>query len=343
VMSFVGSDEADRWILPWFFKAVEHRGVAAVEQSRSFYIGDRVTIRNGHDIGELETDLTRDPSRRPILTLRPEVQLLRDKQFVLEVASLATKHNLPVELEGSSLSHAYYLLDQAGAAVRVVDPFVRKERRRTFGKLVRDLVPVKIRRHGELADVYRPDRTELIPLVKAKLVEEALEHYWTDDTKHAVEELADVLEILRAAARAHGTDFEAVEAAAAKKRRERGGFESGVVLVETRPALDGVQRGPRRRLITEDTEAPRLSLRQRRPVRLPARRVVLPLVPPDGWDRGRAYIQPVDAADELVITYGSDDVLLEVRPRRQDPDRRQMVLEFPRDSPQSSRTDSDTP
>ncbi len=302
-------------------QGVEQHGTTAIPQSRGFYVGERATIRNGSDISRLEGNLRNDPTRRPILTLRPDVQLLRDKEFVREVAMLATTHGLTVELDGSVLSHAYYLLDQAGAAVRVADPFRRRERRRTFGKLVRDLVPVKIRRHGELADVYQPDRAELAALVKAKLVEEALEHFWSTEPGDAIEELADVLELVRTAARVHGVDLSAVEKEASKKRAERGGFEHGVVLVETRPADEGIEQ-------RDHPRGPRLGVDRRRPIRLPSRRVLLPLVPPDGWVRGRAYRHPLDAVDDVVLTYGSDEILVEVRPRRAQPDERQLLLDI---------------
>jgi predicted house-cleaning noncanonical NTP pyrophosphatase (MazG superfamily) len=327
-MFFVGTDADGRpWHLPWFFRQTEQRSSAPVAHARGFYVGDKVRITNGTDLAELELRLRDDPSRRPVITLRPEVRLLRDKPFVEQVAAVAARRGLTVDLEGSVLSHAYYMLDQAGVGVRVVDPHDDRVPRRAFGKLVRDLVPVRIRRHGELADVYHAGRDELLQLIRAKLLEEAFEHYWAVSPDTAVEELADVLEVVRTAAQLLGVEPDAVEAKAERKRRERGGFDAGTVLIETRGDTEFTTAGDSARLRLDESVVPRATgLPKRRPVRLPSRRILLPLVPPEGWEPGRAYVHPLDATDEVVLTYEGDEVLLEVRPRRQTPDERQMQL-----------------
>jgi predicted house-cleaning noncanonical NTP pyrophosphatase (MazG superfamily) len=326
IMFFAGTDnDGGDWSLPWFFDEVEHDNQVPAQAARGFYVGDRHRIRNGTDIRKLEAALTDQPDRPVILTLRPDVDLLRDRGFVSEVAALATKFRLPVELEGSLLSHVYYLLEQAGVAVRAVDVQTRREPRRAFGKLVRDLVPVRIERRGELADVYHPEPAELVPIVRAKLVEEALEHYWARSPHEAREELADLLEIIRTAARVQGLDIDDIEETAAKKREKRGGFDAGIVLVETRDPSD---RGGARSLLASQPRGDRLRSVTRRPIRLPSRRMLVPIVPPDGWAQGKTYIHALDAVDEIAFTYGKDEILLEVRPRPLRPDANQLRLDF---------------
>jgi len=66
-----------------------------------------------------------------------------------------------------------------------------------------------------------------------KLFEEAEEFLRAIDRDAKVEELADLLEIIRALASNQGTSFGDVIGRADEKRARRGGFEGGVVLVET--------------------------------------------------------------------------------------------------------------
>jgi predicted house-cleaning noncanonical NTP pyrophosphatase (MazG superfamily) len=73
----------------------------------------------------------------------------------------------------------------------------------------------------------------LIELLKAKAVEEALELQASPDQKNLLEELADILEIVRSIANVIKTPISEIEKIANMKREERGGFEEGVYLRET--------------------------------------------------------------------------------------------------------------
>lgn len=66
----------------------------------------------------------------------------------------------------------------------------------------------------------------------AKLGEEVAEF----QQEQSAEELADILEVLRALSGAHGIDWAEVEAFSTSKRAERGGFDKGIYLVEARPS-----------------------------------------------------------------------------------------------------------
>lgn len=93
-------------------------------------------------------------------------------------------------------------------------------------KLVRDKIPDLIRARGATPRVRTIDRGDLYPYLLDKLREESSEF-----AEHpSLEELADILEVLRALAEALNLPFEAVEDECALKRRERGGFQSGVLL-----------------------------------------------------------------------------------------------------------------
>src|SRR5207248_1469408 len=102
-----------------------------------------------------------------------------------------------------------------------------------FGKLVRDLIDVKIRAGGEIARTIQVPKDQLIRLLKAKLLEEGFELFHAEDPALAFEELVDVFEVVLSACKAYGRSFEDLTGLAAKKRGERGSFEKGIVLVET--------------------------------------------------------------------------------------------------------------
>ena len=100
----------------------------------------------------------------------------------------------------------------------------------TYRKLVRDRIPEIIRADGRqpVVEVLPPARRRRALL--DKLVEEATE---AADAEEAdlVEELSDVLEVVRALAADLGVTTDAVLQLADRKRAERGGFGEGVFLV----------------------------------------------------------------------------------------------------------------
>jgi predicted house-cleaning noncanonical NTP pyrophosphatase (MazG superfamily) len=327
VMFFIGGDESDENILPWFFDANE-RHLTDIRAAPGYYVGERVTITDKGDLRALDGELaTSVGSRRLIVCLRPTIDLLRSREFILEVVDVAKRRNLPIELEGSQLSHAYYLVESGGAAIRCRDPWLPPDRRRSFGKLVRDFVPVKIQRRGELATTYSAGRAELKELVKAKMIEEAVEYFWSADSDSDIEELADLLELLRTAARVHDIDFSMIVQAAAAKLEERGGFESGVVLVETRdgPSRSSLHGDAAGRLIAVPSTRRRANS-ARRVVRLPGGRLVLPVAPPTGWKLGESRTVGLTADDEVTVTYGPTEILVHLQPRPSSRDRNQLLL-----------------
>lgn len=334
VMCFISPQAADVKVLPWFYSPPK-QPLFEVEESRGYYSGERFTIRNDKDLSSAEQTLERLRSKRVTLTIKPDVNFTRSKDFLKKVASVAQRFDAPVELEGSRLSHAYYLLEDAGAHVRCVDPWIDTDRHQSFGKLVRDLVPVRIQRRGERALVYSANRNELATLLRAKVIEEAVEYYWASGKAASVQELADLLELLQAAAKIHGVKFKDVEKEATRKRKERGGFESGVVLVETHPGMTGFAgkgRAPSmsNALAREGGGSEELpaGLAERKVIRLPGRRLVLPVAPPTGWAENKSHDVVLDAEEEAVITYGTTSIQIQIRPRQKGPGRNQLSMEI---------------
>ncbi len=99
-----------------------------------------------------------------------------------------------------------------------------------YDKLVRDRIPELISAEGRrpIVEVLAP--AERVPALIIKLAEETAELAGANATD-VPEELADVLEVVRALAREAGLSLDDVVALADRKRRVRGGFDQGLFLI----------------------------------------------------------------------------------------------------------------
>lgn len=104
---------------------------------------------------------------------------------------------------------------------------------REFNKLVRDNIPDIIASNGE-ESVTRilADEDYKVELYK-KLLEEANEVISSKNSDETIEELADVLEILKSIAELNGKKLDDVVEVAKQKRLKRGGFERRIFLEKT--------------------------------------------------------------------------------------------------------------
>jgi predicted house-cleaning noncanonical NTP pyrophosphatase (MazG superfamily)/8-oxo-dGTP pyrophosphatase MutT (NUDIX family) len=93
-------------------------------------------------------------------------------------------------------------------------------------KLVRDRIPEIIERSGRSARTRVAGDAEYAALLRAKLYEEAGEYAAGPEP----EELADLLEVVRALGRVHGLEPVQLEELRAAKARRRGGFTARLVL-----------------------------------------------------------------------------------------------------------------
>ncbi|NAS21446.1 phosphoribosyl-ATP pyrophosphohydrolase [Herbidospora sp. NEAU-GS84] len=98
-----------------------------------------------------------------------------------------------------------------------------------MGKLVRDGIPDLIRRTGGDPEVSVLDDDAYRQALQAKLAEEAGELAEAAGEEVA-EELADLLEVLRAIADVHGHSWRHVEQVADAKRARRGAFAARLYL-----------------------------------------------------------------------------------------------------------------
>ena len=99
---------------------------------------------------------------------------------------------------------------------------------KTYNKLVRDRIPEIIEQGGNRCRVEVLSDEDYLRMVDAKLDEELAEYH----ADGSVEELADLLEVIYAAAAARGYSREELERIRAKKAEKRGGFEKKIMLID---------------------------------------------------------------------------------------------------------------
>ena len=104
---------------------------------------------------------------------------------------------------------------------------------KVFNKLVRDNIPDKIRNNGEEAIIRILDDKEYKEELYKKLIEEANEVVNSNNIEETLEELADVLEVLRSISELNDKKLDDIIAIADQKRMKRGGFEKRIFLEKT--------------------------------------------------------------------------------------------------------------
>ena len=97
-----------------------------------------------------------------------------------------------------------------------------------YNKLVRDRIPEIIESSGKSCTTEILSQEDYLYFLDAKLDEELAEYHKDQN----LEELADLLEVIRAAAVARGYTIEDLERVRSEKAAKRGGFEKRILLKE---------------------------------------------------------------------------------------------------------------
>ena len=99
---------------------------------------------------------------------------------------------------------------------------------KVYNKLVRDRIPEIIESDGKtcITEILPDDR--YLQMLDAKLDEELAEY----QESKSLEELADLLEVMRAVIKARGWTWEQLEQVRQEKATKRGGFEQKILLKE---------------------------------------------------------------------------------------------------------------
>lgn len=102
----------------------------------------------------------------------------------------------------------------------------------TYNKLVRDKIPEVIQSTGKSFRTRILSPEEYLHELNTKLQEECEEYHQAKDDQSALEELADMLEVIRALADARGASWQELEATRIQKEEARGGFSDRVFLID---------------------------------------------------------------------------------------------------------------
>jgi predicted house-cleaning noncanonical NTP pyrophosphatase (MazG superfamily) len=101
-----------------------------------------------------------------------------------------------------------------------------------YNKLVRDIIPEIIASTGKQYSTRILENNEYITELKKKSREELEEYIKADSDEAAIEEIADLLEVIHSLAKVHGSSIEEVEQVRKEKFKERGGFDKRILLVK---------------------------------------------------------------------------------------------------------------
>lgn len=97
-----------------------------------------------------------------------------------------------------------------------------------YNKLVRDKIPQNIETLGKKCNYYVLNEEEYKKELDKKLLEEANEFI----ADHSTEEMADLMEVVKAIKNAHKLTTEEIEKVQLEKKSKKGGFEEKLYLVE---------------------------------------------------------------------------------------------------------------
>ena len=97
-----------------------------------------------------------------------------------------------------------------------------------YNKLVRDRIPEIIEADGKACVVETLSDKQYLEMLDAKLAEELSEY----QESKSLEELSDLLEVMRAVVLARGWTWELLEQTRQEKAARRGGFEKKIFLKE---------------------------------------------------------------------------------------------------------------
>ena len=96
----------------------------------------------------------------------------------------------------------------------------------TYNKLVRDKIPEMIGALGKSCEIEILSDEDYLQMLDKKLDEELAEYHQEQN----IEELADLLEVFYATAKARGYSIEELEQVRVEKQKARGGFDKKILL-----------------------------------------------------------------------------------------------------------------
>lgn len=104
---------------------------------------------------------------------------------------------------------------------------------RVFNKLVRDKIPEIIEAKNEQVEFKILSDQEYLTEIKVKLLEECNEVINAKNKEEMLEELADLLEVMKALAKKDNYSLSDIEKVAKQKALKRGAFDEKIYLIKT--------------------------------------------------------------------------------------------------------------
>lgn len=231
VMWFVGcrTNSGLEANLPWYWTEAHP---IALPEKRSTHL---FKVENKEDLQQIE-ELAKKYAGLGIVLAPKAQELLRNKDFLEEVASIVVPLGIPIILEGSALAHAFFQLQKNGCVVIPAGDrdHVRSRKHMSYAKLVRDKIPDRIASQKEKQTVTTIPSEYRLGFLIGKMIEESLEvREAPDGSTERLLELADIFEVVRALAAVSNEDITSVVSAADQKRETSGGFDAAQLLMET--------------------------------------------------------------------------------------------------------------
>ncbi|WP_261132688.1 nucleoside triphosphate pyrophosphohydrolase [Bacillus sp. Marseille-Q3570] len=101
-----------------------------------------------------------------------------------------------------------------------------------YNKLVRDRIPDIIENGGDSYQARILDEMAYIKALEEKAFEELKEYQGAVDTEDALEELADLIEVIHALTKARGFTVDELESVRKNKAEKRGAFSERIFLID---------------------------------------------------------------------------------------------------------------
>jgi len=229
--------------LPWYYELSEAPTGIQAEDREYFFVQNQFTIRTLDDV-DLCRGLIKSGKTFYSIHLYPDPAFIRETEFINEVTKLCLEINIPVSLQGSVLQHAYYQLASKGVKVICTEPLTVNEEEKRYGKLVRDKIAENIEKKGEEVESAQITGDALLEKLREKIMEEANELFWAHDDDEIIEELSDLEEVLSSYISHRHIDKAELQHVREEKLKNKGGFDHGIVLLETRelPLINFIEK-----------------------------------------------------------------------------------------------------
>lgn len=159
---------------------------------------------------------------RSIYSINNPSQVVSLKNQYLSILEFQQKDIRGNRMYSSALTYYYQFTIAKGS----------KSKNKTYNKLIRDRIPEIIENTGKSFKTEILSDERYIAELKKKLIEEVAEYQEAANDSDALEELADILELMNALSHQHGATIQEIERIRKEKAEKRGAFNEKIFLIE---------------------------------------------------------------------------------------------------------------